>query len=152
MAGVRRVYAFPDFFWLKKHVHSGVFCRVILIYIRTQNNQQLQQPLINYPRDAMLARYLPSSRVPLFICLSVTRRCSTKTAKARITQTTPYDSAGTLVLWCQKFFGGTNHISGTAKARLEWSNFFYRCRLYQVPVYGRQITLKRMCSRLCDPF
>ena len=30
---------------------------------------------------------------------SVTSRCSTKTAKRRITQTTPHDSPGTLVFW-----------------------------------------------------
>jgi len=29
-----------------------------------------------------------------------TSRCSTETAKRRITQTTPHDSAGTLVFWC----------------------------------------------------
>jgi len=34
--------------------------------------------------------------VRLSVCLSVTSRCSTKTAKRRITQTTPHDSAGTL--------------------------------------------------------
>ena len=34
--------------------------------------------------------------------LSVTSRCSTKTAKPRITQTTPYDSPGILVFWCQR--------------------------------------------------
>jgi len=44
------------------------------------------------PRDATLARYMPSSCV----CLSVTSRCSTETTKRRITQTTPHDSPG---LW-----------------------------------------------------
>ena len=33
---------------------------------------------------------------------SVTSRCSTKTAKRRITQTTPYNSPGTLVFWRQR--------------------------------------------------
>ena len=36
--------------------------------------------------------------VRLSVRLSVTSRCSTKTAKRRITQTTPHDSPGTLVL------------------------------------------------------
>ena len=36
------------------------------------------------------------------VCLSVTSRCSTKTAKRRITQTTPHDTPGTLVFWCQR--------------------------------------------------
>ena len=31
------------------------------------------------------------------VCLSTTSRCSTKTAKHRITQTTPHDSPGSLV-------------------------------------------------------
>ena len=42
----------------------------------------------------------PSVRVR--VCLSVTSRCSTKTAKHRITQTTPLDSPGSLVFWRQR--------------------------------------------------
>ena len=38
----------------------------------------------------------------LSVCLSVTSRSSTKTAKRRITQTTPHDSPGTLVFWYQR--------------------------------------------------
>ena len=52
------------------------------------------------PRDAMHPRYQPWACV--CVCLSVrpsvTSRCSTKTAKRRITQTTPYDTP----LWTQK--------------------------------------------------
>ena len=36
------------------------------------------------------------------VCLSVTSRCSTKTAKRRITQTKPHDSPRTLVFGCQR--------------------------------------------------
>ena len=53
------------------------------------------------PRDAMLARYMLSSCVCPSVCLSVTCRYCIKTAERRITQTTPYDSPGTLVFWCQ---------------------------------------------------
>ena len=35
------------------------------------------------------------------VCPSVTSRCSTKTAKRRITQTTPHDSPGSLVFWAK---------------------------------------------------
>ena len=35
-------------------------------------------------------------------CPSVTSHFSTKTTKRRITQTTPHDSPGTLVFWCQR--------------------------------------------------
>jgi len=54
-------------------------------------------------RDAMLARYMPYSRVTdtrlvcLIVCHSVTSRYSTETAKRRIMQTTPHNSPGTLV-------------------------------------------------------
>jgi len=40
--------------------------------------------------------------VCLSVSVSVTSRCSTKTAKRRITQTTPHDTSGSLVLWCQR--------------------------------------------------
>ena len=45
-----------------------------------------------------------SVRPSLFACvrLSDTSRHCTKRLKRLITQTTPYDSAGTLVFWCQK--------------------------------------------------
>jgi len=50
-----------------------------------------------YPRDAVPTLYLLSSCVRLSVCPSVTSRCSTKMAKPRITQTTPYDIPVTLV-------------------------------------------------------
>jgi len=43
-----------------------------------------------------------TSHGPVSVCLSVTSWCSTKTAKRRITQTTPHDSPGTLVSWRQR--------------------------------------------------
>ena len=46
--------------------------------------------------SAVLAMALCLS-VRLSVCLSVTSRCSTKTAKRRITQTTPHDTPKTLV-------------------------------------------------------
>jgi len=47
------------------------------------------------PCDAMLARYMPSSCV----CLFVTLWYCMKTAKRKIMQMTPHDSSGTLVFW-----------------------------------------------------
>jgi len=52
-------------------------------------------------RDAMLAWYMPWSWVCLSVCLSVTSRCSTETAKRRITQTTLHDSTEPLV-FCRR--------------------------------------------------
>ena len=58
------------------------------------------------PHDAMHPRYSPwpcvRPSVCPSVCSSVTSRCSTKTAKRRITQTTPHDSPGTLVFGCQR--------------------------------------------------
>jgi len=53
------------------------------------------------PRSIFTARCYESAVLAMAlclpVCLSVTSRCSTKTAKRRITQTTPHDSPGTLV-------------------------------------------------------
>jgi len=43
-----------------------------------------------------------TSHGPVSVCLSVTSRCSTKTAKRRMIQTTPHDSPGTLVFFKPK--------------------------------------------------
>jgi len=43
-----------------------------------------------------------TSHGPVSVWPSVTSRCSTKTAKRRITQTKPHDSPGTLVFWRQR--------------------------------------------------
>jgi len=61
-------------------------------------------PVRFLPRDAMHPRYMlwPCVCVCLSVCLSVTSRSSTKTAKHRITQTTPHDSPGTLVFLMPK--------------------------------------------------
>jgi len=50
----------------------------------------LSKIVVFLPCDAMLARYYATALCP---CLSVTSRCSTKTAKYRITQTKPHDSS-----------------------------------------------------------
>ena len=65
-------------------------CESIITYMQQLKNVNGHLLL---PRDAMLARYMPSSCV----CLSVISRCSTETAKRRITQIKPHDSPGTLV-------------------------------------------------------
>ena len=48
-------------------------------------------------RTMLCIRGTSHGHVP--VSVSVTSRCSIKTAKRRITQTTPHDSAGTLVFW-----------------------------------------------------
>ena len=58
------------------------------------------------PSQAYRAMLCIHRTIAMALCLSVcpsdTSRCSTKTAKRRITQTTPHDSRCTLVFWCQR--------------------------------------------------
>jgi len=54
------------------------------------------------------------------LCLSVTSRSSTKTAKRRITQTTPHDSQGTLVFGCQRFPRNSTGITPCGGAKCRW--------------------------------
>jgi len=52
----------------------------------------------SFYRAMLCIRGTSHGPVSVCLCLSVTSRCSTKTAKRRITQTTPHDTQGTLVL------------------------------------------------------
>ena len=54
------------------------------------------------------------------VCLSVTSRCSTKTAKRRITQTTPHHTTGTLVFWCQRSPRNSTGITPYEGAKCRW--------------------------------
>jgi len=56
----------------------------------------------NFYRAILCMRSTSHGPVSVCLCLSVTSRSSTKTAKRRITQTTPHDSPGILVFWCQR--------------------------------------------------
>ena len=53
-------------------------------------------------------------------CLSITSRSSTKTAKRRITQTTPHDSPGTLVFWCQRSPRNSTGVTPYGGAKCRW--------------------------------
>jgi len=55
-----------------------------------------------------------------FVRLSVTSRSSTKTAKRRITQTTPHDSPGTLVFGCQRSPRNSTGITPCGGAKCRW--------------------------------
>ena len=54
---------------------------------------------------------MPSSCVCVSVCVSVTLRYCIKTAKRRITQTTPHDSPMTLVFLCQRSWRNSNGIT-----------------------------------------
>ena len=52
--------------------------------------------------------------------LSVTSRSSTKTAKLRITQTTPHDTPGTLVFWSKRSPQNSTGITPYGGAKCRW--------------------------------
>ena len=51
---------------------------------------------------------------------SVTSRSSTKTAKRRITQTTPHDTPGILVFWCQRSPRNSTGVTPYEGAECRW--------------------------------
>ena len=61
-----------------------------------------------------------SVRVCLCLCLSVTSRSSTKMAKRRITQTTPHDTPGTLVFWCQRSPRNSTGVTPYGGTKCRW--------------------------------
>ena len=61
-----------------------------------------------------------TSHGPVSVRPSVTSRCSTKTAKRRITQTTPHDSPGTLVFGCQRSLRNSTGVSPCGGAKYRW--------------------------------
>ena len=58
--------------------------------------------------------------VRLSVRPSVTSRCSTKTAKRRITQTTPHDSPWTLVFGCQRSPRNSTGLTPCVRAKYRW--------------------------------
>jgi len=58
--------------------------------------------------------------VSVCVCPSVTSRCSTKTAKHRITQTTPHDTPGTLVFRSQRSPRNSTGVTPYGGAKCRW--------------------------------
>jgi len=91
------------------------------------------------PRNAMLARYINCSRVS--VCLSACHMPALyQKAKRRITQTTPYDSPGILVFWCQR--SGRNFNGVTLNGSAKW-----RCgRLHSAIFYQYLAISHKRCK------
>jgi len=74
--------------WSQMYCHVFLWITVYISQFWYRQNSRLPYAQWTFsifsPRDATLARYMPSSCV----CLSVTSRCFTETAKCRIKQTT----------------------------------------------------------------
>jgi len=60
---------------------------------------------------------------PVSVCPSVTSWSSTKTAKHRITQTTPHNSPGTLVYWGQRSPRNSTWVTPYGGAKCRWGGW-----------------------------
>jgi len=58
--------------------------------------------------------------VSVRLCLSVTSRCSTKTAQHRITQITPHDSPRTLIFSRQRSLRNSTEVTPYGGAKCRW--------------------------------
>jgi len=65
-------------------------------------------------------RCYASTVLAMGLCLSITSRCSTKTAKRRITQTTPHDSPETLVFLHQRSQRNSTGVTHYGGAKCRW--------------------------------
>ena len=79
----------------------------------------------------------------LCLCPSVTSRCSTKMAKRRITQTTPHDSPGTLVFWCQRSLRNSTGVTPYGGAK-------YRCGGSKSATFDKYPAISRKRHNLFD--
>jgi len=71
-------------------------------------------------RLVFTARCYASAVLAMGLCLSITSRCSTKTAKPRITQTTPLDTPGTLLFGCQRSPRNSTGVTPYEGAKCRW--------------------------------
>ena len=98
--------------------------RVIMFECRTNDrvSSVLLWPTTNVKYD--FYRAMPcirgTSHGPVSVHLSVTSRCSTKTAKYGITQTTPHDSPGTLVFWSRRSPRNSTGVTPYGGAKCRW--------------------------------
>ena len=95
---------------------------------------------IDFYRAMLCIRVLAMAMCPS-VCLSVTSRSSTKTAKRRITQTTPHNTPGILVFWCQRSPRNTTGVTPHGGAECRWggskSATFDILQLHHVLTYWR---------------
>ena len=80
------------------------------------------QCMHSLPRDNYAKRGICRRRVSVCVsvCLSVTLRYCIKTAKRRITQTTPHDSPMTLVFWSERSWRNSNGITPYGGDKCRW--------------------------------
>ena len=92
-------------------IHQMCYC---MLFVPILNNVLIGRRIFTAQRYAST---IYAVFMCLSVCLSITSQCSTKTAKRRITQTTPHDSPWTLVFCCQKSWRNSNGVIPYGDAR-----------------------------------
>ena len=98
---------------------SGIgwtICKQCAPSLQTDNNTNTSS--LSFYRAMLCIR--GTRHGPVSVCLSVTSRSSTKTVKRRITLTTPHDSPGTLVFWCQRSPRNSTAVTPYEGAECRW--------------------------------
>jgi len=88
-----------------------------------------------YASPVLAMALCPSVR--LSVRPSVTSRSSTKTAKCRITQTTPHDSPGTPVFWCQRSPRNSTGVTPYGGTKCRWCGS-KSATLHKLPAISRK--------------
>jgi len=86
----------------------------------------------------------------LSVCLSLTSRHCTKTAKRKIMQTTPYDSPGTLVFLCQRRRRNSDGVTPTGVPNRLWFSTNISLYLRNDARYGHSYYGMLIGTRMCS--
>jgi len=114
-AGTRKVK--PIWILLKQMTVSGSGIRWAVCKSAPRSRQTTTPA---HHHSVFTARCYASAVLAIALCPSVTSRCSTKTAKHRMTQTTPHDTSGTLVFWCQRSPRNSTGVTPYGGAKCRW--------------------------------
>ena len=87
---------------------------------------------------------MSSSCVCVCVCVSVTLRYCFKTAKRRITQTTPHDSPMTLVFLCQISWRNSNGITPRGDDKCRWGRLKF---VVKSRIGSRMCSIEWLCFR-----
>jgi len=88
-------------------------------------NRLISSPTINWLNLKLIDQFLTArcyacAVLAMGLCLSVTSQSSIKMAKLRITQTTPHNSSGTLVVWCQRSPRNSTGVTPYEGTKFRW--------------------------------
>jgi len=84
-------------------------------------------------------RQLAGGKLAVVVCLSVrpsvASRCSTETAKRRITQTTPHESPGIPVFWYRKSWQNWNGVTRTEASNTDGVGYSWKLATFDAKHY-----------------